>query len=334
MEPGASTIQVRLLGPVELWLDGREVLLGGPRQRALLALLALRPGQVVPADELIEELWAGEPTDGADTTLRSYISRLRRSLGGAATIQRTDRGYTLAIPPEDVDAHQLERLVREGGEALARGAARHARDRLADALALWRGRPFGEVGADGALATAADRLEELRLLAIERRIEADLALGAAADLVDELEALIRAHPFREPLWGHLMLALYRAGRQADALAAYHRARASLADHLGIEPGEALRALEAAILQQSVPAAATGDRVPLPVPVSSFVGRETELANLESRLGLERLITLTGIGGVGKTRLALELARRVATDFADGAVFIDLSALADPGLVAV
>ena len=333
MEAHASPTEIRLLGPVELWLDGHDVPLGGSRQRVLLALLALRPGQVFPADELIDEVWAGEPPDGAETTLRSYVSRLRRSFDGKVAIERTDRGYVLGVSPAAVDALEFDRLVRESGEMLARGAPRRARERLGEALALWRGRPFGDVGGDGTLRLAADRLDEVRLLATERRIEADLALGEAAGVVDELEGLVRVHPFRERFWHHLMLALYRTGRQADALATYHRARAGLDEHLGIEPGEELRALEVAILQQSVPPLASADdRSPIPVPVSSFIGREAELASLETRLRTDRLITLTGVGGVGKTRLALELARRAAAGFDNGLVFVDLSPLGDAALV--
>ena len=333
MEPAPSSIEIGLLGPVGLRIDGRDVPLGGPRQRALLALLALQPGRVLSADALIEELWAGEPTDGADTTLRSYVSRLRRSLEGATTIQRTDRGYVLAVAPEAVDALEFERLVREGGALLDQGAARRGKERMAGALALWRGRPFGDLGRDGALRTATERLEELRLLALERRIEAELALGGSAEVIDELERLVHANPFRERLWQHLMLALYRAGRQADSLAAYHRARAAL-DELGIEPGDDLRVLEAAILRQEVPAPAGADeRSPLPLPVSSFVGRDAEIAGIEERLPRERLLTLTGVGGVGKTRLALEVARRAAPEFGDGVAFVDFSPLVDPALVA-
>ena len=327
------SLEIRLLGPVELAIDGIDVPLGGARQRSLLALLALRPGQVVTSDALVEEIWAGEPTDGADTTLRSYVSRLRRSIGGAAAIGRTDRGYVLDVPHGSVDALEFERLTGEGADLLARGAARRARERLGEALELWRGRPFGDVGGDGTLRVAGERLEERRLLAVEQRIEADLALGGASELIDELEALVGEHPFRERLWHQLMLSLYRAGRQADALAAYRRARTALDEQLGIEPGEELQALERAILQQDVPAPAAADaNAPLPAPVSSFVGREAELAALGPRLRTERLLTLTGVGGVGKTRLALELARRGAPEF-EAAAFVDLSPLADPALVA-
>ena len=337
MEAGAErALEIRILGPVEARVAGEPVSLGGRRQQALLALLALRPGKVTPADELIDELWAGEPPDGADTTLRSYVSRLRASLDGTASIERTDRGYVLEVPADAVDALEFERQAREGGEALARGNVRRARELLAVAIDAWRGRPFGDVGGEGALAAAAARLDELRLLAVEQRIEADVGLGRGADVVDELQALVGEHPFRERLWHHLMLALYRGGRQADALAAYHRARTALDEHLGIEPGAELRALEAAILQQTVPpmaGLAGEERSALPAPVSSFVGRGAELARLEPRLRVERLLTLTGVGGVGKTRLALELARRAAPTFGDGVAFVDLSPLADGSLVA-
>jgi predicted ATPase/DNA-binding SARP family transcriptional activator len=335
VDPAAPTdLDIRLLGPIEARVDGALISLGGRRQQALLAILSLRPGRVIPADELIEEIWSGEPTDGAEVTLRSYVSRLRAAFAGTVSIERTDRGYQLAVDPVAVDVLEFERLVHEGGDALTRGAARRARELLQAALGMWRGRPFGDVGGEGALVATAERLEELRLLAHEQRIQADLALGRDAQLVDELEDLVREHPFRERLWLHLMLALYRAGRQADALAAYHRARAALDEHLGIDPGEELRALETAILNQDVPpASAAEERAPLPVPVGTFIGREAELAVLEPHLRANRLLTLTGIGGVGKTRLALELSRRVAPEYDDGVVFVDLSPLADPDRVA-
>lgn len=333
MERGASSIEVLLLGAVELRVDGRAVALGGRRQRALLALLALDAGQVVPVDQLVDELWAGEPTDGAETTVRSYVSRLRRSLEGIADVERNDRGYVLRVAGAAVDALEFERLVREGGDWLARGAARRARERLSAGLRLWRGRPFGDVGGEGALAAAADRLEEVRLLALERRIEADLGLGRGAEVVDELEALVGEHPFRERLWQHLMLALYRAGRQADALAAYHRARAALDEQLGIEPGAELRALEAAILRQDVPDVARAPEAPtLPTTLTTFIGRASELESVGRLVSTHRLVTLTGVGGVGKTRLAIEAAREAADSFPDGVWFADLAPLADPDLV--
>jgi predicted ATPase/DNA-binding SARP family transcriptional activator len=329
VDPGASPIEIRLLGPVELRVHGSDVPLGGPRQRVLLALLALRAGQSVPTGELIEDVWAGDPTDAAETTIRSYVSRLRHALGGTAEIDRTDRGYVLHVPPGAVDAVEFERLIRDGVEAVARGAARRARTALAHALALWRGRPFGEVGDDGTLAATAQRLEELWLLATEQRVEADLALGASTEVIDELERLLVQNPFRERLWHHLMVALYRAGRQADALAAFHRARAALDEHLGIEPGLDLRELEQAILRQDVPlprSSATGDDIP--VSLTTFVGRQAELSEVRRLLDQSRLLTFAGVGGVGKTRLAIEALRQLAPDYDDGGRFIDLSPVAD------
>jgi predicted ATPase len=238
------------------------------------------------------------------------------------------------MPQSAVDALEFERLVREAGDQLKRDGARRARHLLATALASWRGRPFGEVGGQGSLGVAAERLGELHLLAIEGRVEADLALGRGAELVDELEALVREHPFRERLWRHLMLALYRAGRQADALAAYHRARAALDDELGIEPGPELRDLEAAILRQDVPEVArTTAQTNLHMPLTSFIGRRAELDEIGELVRGSRLVTLTGVGGVGKTRLATEVARAATEAFDDGVWFVDQAPLADGDLVA-
>jgi predicted ATPase len=198
---------------------------------------------------------------------------------------------------------------------------------------LWRGRALADVAGVGSLAREGARLEELRLVAVEGRIEADIELGVAAEAAGELEALVAEHPVRERLWRLLVLALYRSGRQADALAAYRRARAMLAGELGIEPGEELRALEQAVLRQEVPAAAARQqRHNLPLRLTSFVGREGELAALEELVGGVRLVTLTGAGGTGKTRLAVEFAARAAEQFGDGAWLADLAGIAEPELV--
>ncbi|HTK45711.1 MAG TPA: BTAD domain-containing putative transcriptional regulator [Patescibacteria group bacterium] len=333
--PGPG-VDFRVLGPVEARRDDVALPLGGPRQRTLLALLLLESGRPVTVDRLIHELWAGEPGNGAETTLRSYVSRLRTALGAASAIRATAAGYALDAAPELVDARRFETLVREADAALSRRNPRRARELLADALLLWRGRPYGDMATEGALRVEAERLEELRQHAAERRVEADLELGLAGELLDELEAAVRQHPFRERLWHHLMLALYRAGRQADALAAYHRARAALDEQLGIEPGPELQALETAILRHDVPpppAKAAGlGRQSMPAPASRFVGRERELAELDGQIQAHRLVTLTGVGGVGKTRLALEVARRAGQRFAEGAAFVDLAPIADPELV--
>jgi predicted ATPase/DNA-binding SARP family transcriptional activator len=326
-------LEVRLLGPVEVRRDGRPVHLGGPRQRALLALLAIRPGHVRTVDDLIEELWSGEPPDGAATSLRSYISRLRRSLGDERSIAGRDGGYVLNLRPEAIDSIRFESLVRLGEQAHADRRPTIAQARLREAEAIWFGAPFGEAIAIPALGLEAVRLEELHLRATELRLDAALELGESASLIDELERLVHASPYHERLWRHLMLALYRAGRQADALAAYRRARAQLREELGIEPSSELQELEASILRHDVPVSSAADeRHNLAVPVSSFVGREDELRDLSDALRRFRLVTITGVGGVGKTRVAIEAARAQVGGKRDGVWFVDLAPLADPELV--
>ncbi len=323
-----------MLGAVEALQDGRPLPIGGPRQRALLALLSLDPGRPVAAGRLVDEIWAGEPPDGAEITLRSYISRLRATLGPDAPITSSSAAYTLQVDTETIDARRFERLVRDAEAALARRNARGARDFATAALGLWRGPAYGGHGTDGALRIEAERLESLRLRATELRIEASLALGEAAALVDELEALVRQHPYRERIWQHLMLALYRADRQADALAAYQRAREQLVEQLGLDPGEELERLQQQILRQEVPPATAPDaRHNLPAPLTKFIGRTAELAALDELLDRHRLVTLVGIGGVGKTRLALEAARSRVAEHPDGVFFVDLAPLAEPALLA-
>ncbi|MFN2471307.1 MAG: BTAD domain-containing putative transcriptional regulator [Gaiellaceae bacterium] len=330
--PCHETLELRVLGPVEALRGGHVLHLGGARQRALLALLLLEPGRPSSADRLTEELWRGEPPAGAQTTLRSYVSRLRRVLGGDV-IAGGGGGYAVQVAPEQVDAVRFARLLGEGEEALGRRSHRRAAERLSEALSLWRGAPFAGLADEGRLRREAGRLEELRLRCLEQRLEAELALGASAEVVEELEALVAEHPYRERFWRQLMLALYRAGRQADALAAYTRARAILRNELGLEPSEELRQLEQAILRHDVPESRPPEqRHNLPAPLTSFVGRKSELAQVGRLLGEERLVTLTGVGGAGKTRLALEVARSFLPDVADAVCFVDLSALADPALV--
>jgi predicted ATPase/DNA-binding SARP family transcriptional activator len=329
-----STLELRLLGGVEARRDGQALPLGGRRQEALLALLMLARGRVVTTDHLIDQLWGGEPPDGAPATLRSYVSRLRTVLGDDAPIRGRAGGYLLEVDPDALDVERFERLVRDGHEALVRGDARAANDRLGVALELWRGQALAGHADDGDLRVAAERLDEVYLAARESRLQAALDLGEAAGLIDELNALVTAHPYREALWAKLMLALYRAGRQADALAAYQRAWALFRDELGLELGEDLRALEAAIVRQDVPGVrSVGQRDSMPHATTTFIGRERELEQIAGHLRTARLVTLTGIGGVGKTRLALESAGRAGETWTDGRWFVDLSALTEPGLVA-
>ena len=249
-------------------------------------------------------------------------------------IERTSAGYLLEIPADWVDVVRFERSIRQGDALLERRRHRRAAEAFRTALELWRGRPFAGLAEDGAFLAEIVRLDELRLHALDSRLEADLEVGRAAEIVDELEALVAEHPFRERLWRHLMLALYRAGRQADALAAYHRARTALDEQLGLEPGDELRQLEAAMLRQEVPSAGPRRQSSggLPLSLTSFVGRSRELDEVRSLLKRSRLVTLVGVGGVGKTRLALEVARRSLDDAVDGVAFVDLAALSDPGLV--
>ena len=326
-------IEFRVLGPVEARLGEAVVPVGGRRQRALLGLLLADAGRPVDTDRLIDELWAGEPPDGAEVTLRSYVSRLRAALGVHAPIAATPAGYVLDVAPERIDARRFEVLVREAEAAREARNPRRVAAKARDALAQWHGRPFAGLSAEGALRANATRLEELRLHALELRMEADLALGSAGELVDELESLVAEHPYHETFWRHLMLALYRAQRQADALGAYHRARTALDEELGVEPGKALRDLEAAILRHDVPVVELPEeRQNLPNPLTSFVGRESELETVAGLLAANRLVTLTGVGGVGKTRLAIEAARRAVADHADGVTFVDLAPLNDASLV--
>jgi predicted ATPase/DNA-binding SARP family transcriptional activator len=326
-------IEFRVLGPIEVIRDGSSVALGGPRQRVLLALLLVDAPRPVPIDRLADELWHGDPPDAAATTLRAYLSKLRSVLGADAAITSSGAGYALEVAGDDVDATRFERLANEGHGALERGATRRAAMRLRSALEIWRGPAFAGDSDEGSLRTAAQRLEDLRVSALEDRIEADLALGEDAELVDELEGLVRDYPYRERLWRQLMLALYRAERQTDALAVYRRARGLLDEELGLEPGEELQRLEQAILRHEVPAARpTEERHNLPAPVSSFVGRETELADIDRLLSTRRFLTLSGVGGVGKTRLALEAASRALGESPDGVFLVDLSALTERALV--
>ena len=328
-----SAFEVRLLGPVQVVRSGREAGLGGPRPRAVLALLVLEAGRVVPAGRLVEEVWRGSPPPGAAKTLRSYISRLRALLTPDAALAARGGGYVLGADPDLVDAVRFERLAGAGQALLSRGEAAAAADRFRQALGLWQGPALADVREVEPLAREAARLEELRLVAVEGRIEADIELGRHADVTGELESLLAEHPLRERLWRLLVLALYRGERQADALAAYRRARDLMATELGLEPGAELRRLEQAVLRQEVPAAAPPARHNLPAPLTSFLGREQDLAKLEGLLREARLVTLTGTGGTGKTRLALEAGARVAGGFPDGVWLAELAGIADPGLVA-
>jgi predicted ATPase/DNA-binding SARP family transcriptional activator len=314
--------QVRfgVLGAVQvLGAGGVEVPAGGPRARALLVLLLLDAGRIVPAERLIDGLYGDSPPAGAANALQSQVSRLRHAVGEHAPIEFHPSGYRLAVAADDVDAHRFARLAADGQRALGAGDFAGAVAALREGLALWRGPAL--VDAPYAAARAA-RLEELRLTAVEDLAEAELGLGAASgQLVAELRDIVAAQPLRERPRALLMRALYAAGRPAEALAAYEEARRVFAEELGTDPSPETAALHVAILRDEVA------RPPgLPGQLTSFVGREEELRRVGKLLGEARLVTLHGPGGAGKTRLAVEAAGRQ-----DGEVcFVELAALRPPG----
>jgi DNA-binding SARP family transcriptional activator len=229
-------VEFRVLGPLEVVAGGEPLHLGTPRQRTTLGLLLVRVGEVVSCDRLVEELWDGDPPGTALHTLQGYIYRLRRALGPEAwRLQTRSPGYQVKVSAGELDAQRFQDLAAEGRRALVRGEPPAAADLLAAALAVWRGPVLADLAEVAALEPERARLEALRLTTLEDRVEAELALGGHGALVAELEGLVAEHPFRERLWGQLMLALYRSGRQADALAAFHRARRVLDEELGIQP---------------------------------------------------------------------------------------------------
>jgi DNA-binding SARP family transcriptional activator/tetratricopeptide (TPR) repeat protein len=322
----AERLEFSVLGPVQVAGDQGTVDIGAPKHRALLALLLLEPGRVVSVDRLIDRLWQGEPPAAATSTLQAYVSNLRRVLepervaGAAATVLVTrPPGYVLDIAPEQVDAVRFERNVSSALEAVERGRLDDAAIYLADALALWRGAPLADVAYEQWAQSECERLMELHLVALETQLTIDLERGRHSSVTVEAERLAKEYPVRERFRELLMLALYRAGRQADALRAFQDARDLLVEELGIEPGPGLRGLEERILAQDPnlgwqpPPSATA-----PVQASpdepggtTFVGREHERARLVGRLAEinaanGRLVLVSGEPGIGKTRLCEEL----------------------------
>ncbi|GAA5047639.1 putative ATPase/DNA-binding SARP family transcriptional activator [Thermocatellispora tengchongensis] len=339
-------MRVEILGPPRVVGPGGVVAeIGGQRLRALLVRLALAAGRVVTVEELAEALWPEDkPVDPANA-VQSLVSRLRRSLPDSSPLRSEHGGYRLALSVADVDAHLFERLAREGRLALAGGDPATAVARLGEALALWRGPALGDVAAEPFAAAYAAGLEEARLGAVEDRAEAALACGGpVGELVAELHELTARHPLRERLLGLRVKALYAAGRQAEALAAYEGFRRMLADRLGADPGAELKELHLAILRGDGavrPVRADGGaarragrpRGNLPAALTSFVGREAEVELIDDRLAAGRLVTLVGPGGAGKTRLATTVAERVAGRMPGGVWLVELAPVTEPADVA-
>jgi predicted ATPase/DNA-binding SARP family transcriptional activator len=329
--------EFRVLGPVEVLVEGRVVGLGAPKQRALLTKLLLARGAVVSRDQFVDALWGDEPPESATASLQVYVHGLRRALG-AERIERHGSGYRIRLAPGELDLERFERLIAEAERALAAGDADDAAVDVQAALELWRGPALADLADEPLGAAEVGPLEESRSRALELRNDARLALGEHGALVGELERLIADEPYRERLREQYVLALYRSGRQKEALEAYQAARRALADELGVEPGSGLRSLERAILRQDASLAAPEPRPPattlLPAPATPLIGRRLEVAAVAALFRVDgiRLVTLTGPGGTGKTRLAIAAAEELSPHLRDGAVFVDLAPVRDPALL--
>jgi predicted ATPase/DNA-binding SARP family transcriptional activator len=338
-------VEVLLLGSLEVLDDaGSPIEIRGVKLRTLLALLALRVGEVVPTNRIIEDLWGEQELQDPLNAVQVVVSKLRRALqvgrnDGAVIIATSTSGYSLDLEPESIDSVRFERHSTLGRQLLAGGDPAAAEMIFSEGLALWRGPALADVLDDDFERGDRTRLDELRLMTIEQRIDAELALGRHDTVIADLERLTTEHPLRERLRVLQMLALYRAGRQADALRAFQVARSYLGDELGLEPGTELQELEGAILRQDpsldAPDTAIGprSRSNIPTAISSFIGRADELDSVVAALGSHRLVSIVGPGGAGKTRLTLEVARRIALDGIHTCCFVELAPVSDPDHVA-
>ena len=305
-----------ILGPLQVLDEGNEVALRGSKQRALLAALLLHANETLSTERLVDELWGENPSETASKTVQVQISRLRKALGGGDGNGREDLivtrqgGYELRLDPDCLDSHRFERLVEEGREELAADRPEQAAAALEGALSLWRGPCLAELAYERFAQGEIPRLDDLRAAALELLIEAKLALGRHAEVMGQLEALIGEYPYRERLRAQLMLALYRSDRQADALQAYQDARRKLVEELGIEPGERLRDLEAAILAQdpalALPVVAAIELAPEPATGASPADGQADVAPLEAegarrraQAGEHRLRRPRGFDGAGR-----------------------------------
>ena len=335
-------MEIRLLGSVEVVVRGEVHRLPGAGERAVLALLALRAGRVAPADWLVDALWGEDLPANPGNALQLRVSKLRKALtamgADSAAVLTRPPGYLLDVPPTTVDALRAVTDIQSGRELSAANDIDAALDAYRRALGAWRGSPLTEFGDADWAVNEARRLEELRLAATEEWIALELQAGRHVEMLDDLEALVAEHPLRERFHGLLMTALYRSGRQADALAAFQAARTTLEEELGLDPSPDLRELEEAILRQDeqlaspVRRAAPTARPNLPQRQASFVGRDDDVSALARQLDSHRLVTVTGPGGIGKTTVTVEAARAVEHQFPDGAWFVALAGVTDAALV--
>ena len=349
MVAGRQRCGFRVLGSLEVQAGGRLLEVGGPRLRVVLALLMAGGGRVVSLPALVEGLWGEQAPADAERTVRAYVSLLRKALLSGELIVTRPPGYALRVAPDAVDAMRFEQLAADGRRALESGQSPMASERLSAALELWRGDAYGEFRDITALRAEGARLGRLRLAAVEDRIDADLAVGMGTALIPELEELTRQHPGHERLWAQLMTALYRAGRQTDALAAYQRVREILIEESGLAPSPALAGLQRQILAHDPRLLAHTSNAPiarqgvdpaqppraeqslgapgtLPADTGAFTGRAREIEQITAAASGGRVLVIhaiAGMPGIGKTALAVHVAHQLGRRFPDGSVFVDL-----------
>ena len=326
----------QVLGPLEVWTGEAWTSIGAPKWRSLLAALLVNAGQVVPTDRLIAEIWGDQPPRGATNLIAVYALKLRRMLGDGDSqlLRHRAPGYLLAVEPDDVDSLRFCALTAAGRQALGRQQPERAAALLTEALGLWRGDPYLDVPQSALVDPEAARLGAARLDALELSFEAEIDCGRYAEVIPELFRLTTDHPLREGLWGLLMRALNAAGRHAEALTAYARAREVIADELGVDPGEPLQALYEAILTEE-PALPRGHAISppptqLPADIADFTGRAGDVERLCELLppgaddnGAVKIAVVAGAGGLGKTTLAVHTAHRLRPHFPDGQLYVNL-----------